>query len=100
MGAEDYPLTLYREGGQFIWDGRPTDARTVNDEDEHLAAIDEGWRETAAYLAGEAAPERDAWDEMTDEELRAAASKADLNLHHKTGRAKLLQALRENGQCP
>lgn len=51
MSEGAYPLSLYRSGSTFDWDGRPTDSRVVNDEDEHLSASDEGWLETADYFA-------------------------------------------------
>lgn len=51
MSEGAYPLTLYRSGATFEWDGRSTDSRTVIDEDEHLQAADEGWQEAADYVA-------------------------------------------------
>lgn len=51
MDEGAYPLTLYRSGSAFDWDGRPTDSRVVIDEDEHLQAADEGWMEAAEYCA-------------------------------------------------
>lgn len=49
MSDSPYPLTLYRSGTSFEWDGRQTDSLIVNDEDEHLQA--DGWQEAADYLA-------------------------------------------------
>lgn len=39
----DYPLFLYREGSEFVWDGRSVDSLIVNDSDEESAALNEGW---------------------------------------------------------
>lgn len=51
--SEIYPLTLFRTGDAFVWDGRPTDMLIVADAAAHDAALDDGWRESADYLAGE-----------------------------------------------
>jgi hypothetical protein len=51
MSEGAYPLALYRSGTAFDWDGRPTDSCVVNDEDEHLQAADDGWRDAADYHA-------------------------------------------------
>lgn len=48
-----YPLTLYRDGSEIVWDGRGTDLLTVADKDEHDAALAEGWAEAADYLASD-----------------------------------------------
>ena len=47
----DYPLMLYRSGSDFVWDGKVTDRLVVENEDQHLAAIDGGWMITADYHA-------------------------------------------------
>jgi hypothetical protein len=44
----DYPKTLYREGTEFVWDGKPTVSLIVANEDEHMAA--DGWKTAAEYL--------------------------------------------------
>lgn len=36
------------------------------------------------------------YDDRTDDELRELAKSSGLNLHHKTGRAKLIEALENN----
>lgn len=51
MSAENYPLTLYRAGTAFDWDGRLTDSRVVADSDEHSQAAGEGWKAVADYFA-------------------------------------------------
>lgn len=54
--SEPYPLALYRDGGQFKWDGRPTDSLIVHDLKEHDAALAEGWQEAADYLSDDEDP--------------------------------------------
>lgn len=52
-----YPLVLYRDGSQFVWDGRATDSMTVGNADEHEEARSAGWVEGADYPnAGKAQP--------------------------------------------
>lgn len=46
-----YPLSLYRSGSSFEWDGRMTDSCVVGDEDEHLQAAEDGWQEASDYFA-------------------------------------------------
>ena len=43
LNPGDYPLYLYREGSEFVWDGREVDALIVNDEAEEGAGLKEGW---------------------------------------------------------
>jgi hypothetical protein len=54
-----YPLALYRDGAAFVWDGRPTDTLTVNDEAAHEAAKREGWQVARDYLAAKPKPSFD-----------------------------------------
>lgn len=59
----DYPKALYRDGddgNHNSWDGpllvagkHQVETMIVNDEDEELAALSEGWRDTAAPAAKE-----------------------------------------------
>lgn len=98
LGAE-WPKALYRDGGaELIW-GLPVQtivAHSVEDEKEALA---KGWRlhplkpdpldhDGNGHRGGSI----DGLDQMTTDELRQMA--APLKLHHKTGRDKLLSALR------
>lgn len=46
----EFPKTLYRDGGEFVWDGRPTDRLVVASAEEQTRAVAEGWREAAEYL--------------------------------------------------
>lgn len=50
MADNFYPLTLYRDGDAFAWDGRGTDRLVVADKGEHDDALDAGWLEAADYL--------------------------------------------------
>lgn len=40
----NYPKMLYRTGTEIEWEGWNLDTRIVRDEDEELAAIEDGWR--------------------------------------------------------
>lgn len=43
----DYPRMLFRPGTTLrVWDAHDVDTLIVKDEDEHLAALDDGWNET------------------------------------------------------
>ena len=44
-----YPLILYKDGSQFVWDGRATDSKTVETAEEHEAALSQGWVEGKDY---------------------------------------------------
>jgi len=44
-------MMLYRKGGEFEWDGKPTDMLCVANGNEHEDALREGWRVAADYLA-------------------------------------------------
>ena len=99
-----YPLCLYRAGGQFQWDGRPTDTLIVADESGHFKALDDGWQEAPDYWAalldadhdGKMGGSRDGFDQMTDEELRAEIEAMGVSVHHRTGRPKMLEILRNS----
>jgi hypothetical protein len=97
VAEEGYPLALYRKGGAFQWDGRPTDMLTVDDADAHSDAMRDGWMEAANYTADIApsANDDDEYSGLTDDELRDALKDRGQIVHHKTGRTKLLEALRE-----
>ena len=41
--SAEYPMLLYRDGVEFVWDGRPVDSFLVNDADEESAALSHGW---------------------------------------------------------
>jgi hypothetical protein len=44
-----YPLILYKDGSQFVWDGRATDSKAVESAEEHEAALSQGWVEGKDY---------------------------------------------------
>lgn len=54
MDDNFYPLSLYKAGSEFVWDGVGTDRLEVNDADEHAEAVKAGWAEAADYCIGEA----------------------------------------------
>lgn len=45
----EFPKSLYRDGDEFVWDGRPTDRLVVASADEQKAAFSEGWVEAVDY---------------------------------------------------
>lgn len=45
-----YPLALYRDGSEFVWDGRDTDRLVVDGKSAHEAALADGWAEAADFL--------------------------------------------------
>jgi hypothetical protein len=47
----EFPKSLYKDGSEFEWDGRPTDCLIVDSVDEQEAAEGRGWAEAAAYLS-------------------------------------------------
>lgn len=49
----DYPMMLYRDGSGDPWDGRPTDRRVVEDDDDHLSASEDGWQTAVEYWASQ-----------------------------------------------
>lgn len=55
MDSNLFPLMLYRVGSDFIWEGRSASSRIVANEGERKAAMADGWREAADFLAGPAA---------------------------------------------
>lgn len=97
-----YPLALHKRGSSFVWEGFELDSLIVHDEAEHIKALDGGWVEIAEILRGMDADgdgkmggSIDRFDQMSDEELRALVSEAGVTLHHRAGRGKMLQILRE-----
>lgn len=71
----EFPKSLYRDGGEFEWDGRPTDRLIVNSNAEQESAEGDGWQEARAYLYGER--KRDILD-GTAKEIEAALPSLDL----------------------
>ncbi len=51
LTGPEFPKTLYRDGSEFVWDGRPTDTFTVESAEEQEIAEGEGWQEAADYAA-------------------------------------------------
>lgn len=100
-GAE-YPKAAYKDGGaDLIWD-EPVRTRIVHSADEEKEALAQGWRLHPLKPRpdpldhdhdGHRGGSLDTLDQKTTDELRELA--APLKLHHKTGRDKLLAALRE-----
>ncbi len=97
-----YPLSLYRRGSSFVWEGHSLDMLTVSNDDDHGRALSQGWVEISDILrnpmdadgAGKIGGSIDALDQKTDEDLRATAEERGLTLHHRAGRTKMLQLLR------
>lgn len=84
-----------------IW-GHDVDYRTVRDEQEEVEALSRGWRLTPNKIHpldhdgdGKPGGSLDALDQMTDEQLRSKAEALGLTIHHRAGRTKILQMLRE-----
>lgn len=42
-GEGEYPLHLYRDGTQMVWDGRQIDVLVVEDDEQESAALSDGW---------------------------------------------------------
>lgn len=100
-----YPLVIYRRGSSLEWEGHNLDALTVHSDDEYTKAMDSGWVEIAEILHnrldadgdGKMGGSVDALDQKPDEELRAMVAGKGIALHHRAGRAKMLQILRGDG---
>jgi len=93
---------LYRDGHTCrVWDEHDVDCKTVRDGDEEWEALSAGWRLTPNKISpldhdgdGKPGGSRDFLDQLTDEELRARCEENGIALHHRAGRAKMLQSLR------
>lgn len=105
----DYPKHLYRHPGPYGSGSLAYDVAGAADEDQELSLLDRGWYTTkeAAWEADRPNPldhdgdgrkggSIDGLDQKDTEELRQMATEKGLKLHHKTGRDKLLSALRES----
>lgn len=102
--GSEYPKAAYKDGGEdLIW-GKPVQTRILASLDDEVEALAKGWRlhpigpDPLDHDGdGKAGGSIDALDHKPTEELRELA--APLKLHHKTGRDKLLAALRaaQNG---
>lgn len=47
----DYPQHLYRDGAEFVWEGRSADTVIVRDAAEHETRAAQGWMTAADYIA-------------------------------------------------
>ena len=56
----DYPRMLFRAGSECrVWDLHDVDTRIVADEEEHLAAMDDGWCSSPADIEVASMPRPD-----------------------------------------
>jgi hypothetical protein len=98
----EFPKAIYRDGGEDLVWGLPIETSAVGSEDEEREALALGWRlhPTAKPNPldhdgdGHKGGSLDGYDQLDTEKLRALAVERKLGLHHKTGRDKLLAALR------
>lgn len=72
-----YPLALYRDGDDIMWDGRMVGLRVVHDADDHDAALADGWAEAADFLNAEES-DRSLLD-CTAKEIESALPDLDLD---------------------
>lgn len=98
-----WPRMLYRDGNEYhVWDRHHVATRIVNSEEEESEALANGWRLTPDRKDpfdhdGDGRPggSIDKWDQFSDEALRAEIESRGISLHHRAGRTKMLQILRE-----
>lgn len=67
---DEYPKMLFRDGAEFLWDGRGTDALAVASAGEEASALADGWKLSADYLASDpakAVAEKDILDRTAKE---------------------------------
>lgn len=99
----EYPKMLFRDGDMCrVWNEHDVDYKTVRDGDEEEEALSAGWRLTPNKISpldhdgdGNPGGSRDFLDQLTDEELRSRCEESGITLHHRAGRAKMLQSLRD-----
>lgn len=99
--GNEYPKAVYKDGGgEEVW-GAFIQTSSVDSRDEELEALARGWRLHPLKSDpldhdgdGRKGGSVEALDQKGDEELRGMAEEMQLGLHHKTGRAKLLAAIR------
>lgn len=102
--GDEYPKAVYRDGGEELLWGMKIQTGYVRSAGEEKEALADGWRlhPTIGRMPqldhdGNGLPggSVDVLDQKDTEDLRAMAKSRGLNLHHKTGRDKLIAALRE-----
>ena len=97
----EFPKALYRDGNQMnVW-GHEVDYRVVADAQEEAEAKGKGWRESPVPSSpldadgdGKMGGSLDKWDQLSDAKLREEIEAKGIQLHHRAGRAKMLQILR------
>lgn len=103
--GDRYPLALWKDGTQYrVWNAYDVELRIVQDENEEEEALADGWRLTPNSLTdadgdGEMGGSVDGWDQFSDEDLRAAIGERGISVHHKTGRARMPQMLRNESEA-
>lgn len=99
----EFPKMLYRDGTETrVWNKHDVDTRIVEGAEQEEKALANGWRLTPDKKSpldhdgdGKPGGSVDALDQMKDDELRAKVEAKGITLHHRAGRAKMLQILRE-----